>query len=81
VERGPVAHDSHADGGRRMSEENPYRMPSPEMVAKLCARTAWKDDLNDETRLLLEWSADTIRRLMRRLVRQALHLERAEAKE
>ena len=62
-----------------MSDENPYELPAPEIVADLCAQQAWDDEVDDETRLRLEFAADTIRYLMRRLVRQASHLERAEA--
>jgi hypothetical protein len=35
--------------------------------------------VDDGTRIRLELAADTIRALMKRLVRQAMHLERAEA--
>ena len=62
-----------------MPTDNPYQPPSPTIVADLCAQAAWLDSIDDDTRLRLEWAADTIRLLMRRLVRQALHLERAEA--
>ena len=59
--------------------ENPYKLPPPSIVADLCAQRAWADDIDDDTRLRLEFAADTIRHLMQRLVRQAMHLERAEA--
>lgn len=62
-----------------MSDQNPYELPAPSIVADLCAQRAWDDEVDDDTRLRLEFAADTIRFLMRRLVRQALHLERAEA--
>jgi hypothetical protein len=62
-----------------MSCENPYELPPPSIVADLCAQRAWDDEVDDDTRLRLEFAADTIRHLMQRLVRQALHLERAEA--
>jgi len=62
-----------------MSCENPYELPPPSIVADLCAERAWDDEIDDDTRLRLEFAADTIRHLMQRLVRQALHLERAEA--
>jgi hypothetical protein len=58
---------------------NPYELPPPNVVANLCAQRAWDDDLDDGTRIRLEFAADTIRALMKRLVRQAMHLERAEA--
>ena len=59
--------------------DNPYELPAPSIVADLCAQRAWDDAIDDDTRLRLEFAADTIRLLMKRLVRQALHLERAEA--
>jgi len=62
-----------------MSCENPYELPPPSIVADMCAQRAWDDEIDDDTRLRLEFAADTIRHLMQRLVRQALHLERAEA--
>jgi hypothetical protein len=57
----------------------PYKLPPPATVADLCAQRAWDDDVDDGTRIRLELAADTIRALMKRLVRQAMHLERAEA--
>ncbi len=60
-------------------KDNPYELPAPSIVADLCAQRAWDDNVDDDTRLRLEFASDTIRALMRRLVRQALHLERAEA--
>jgi hypothetical protein len=57
----------------------PYKLPPPATVADLCAHRAWDDEVDDDTRIRLEFAADTIRALMKRLVRQALHLERAEA--
>jgi len=62
-----------------MSCDNPYELPPPSIVADLCAQRAWDNEVDDDTRLRLEFAADTIRELMQRLVRQALHLERAEA--
>ena len=62
-----------------MASDNPYPLPAPSIVADYCAQAAWRDDIDDDLRLRLEHAADTIRLLMRRLVRQALHLERAEA--
>lgn len=62
-----------------MPSDNPYPPPSPSIVADLCAQAAWLDAIDDDTRMRLEWAADTIRLLMNRLVRQAQLLERAEA--
>jgi len=44
----------------------------------MCVARAWADDINDDDRMRLEFAADTIRSLMKRLTRQAMHLERAE---
>jgi hypothetical protein len=46
----------------------------------MCLARAWADDINDEDRVRLELAARTIRVLMVRLVRQAMHMERVEAK-
>jgi len=43
--------------------DNPYKPPAPLVLAKACARSAWRDDIPDSTRMLLEWAADTIREL------------------
>lgn len=58
----------------------PYDLPSPSVVADLCAMQAWHDHVDDHSRLLLEMSADTIRLLMARCVRLAHALERKEAR-
>jgi hypothetical protein len=55
------------------------KLPAPADVARMCLVRAWADDTPDRERLLLELAARTIRVLIVRLVRQALHLERAEA--
>lgn len=62
-----------------MSSDNPYELPSPTVVADLCAQRAWADDLDDDTRLRLEFAADTIRLLMKRCVDLAGLFERLEA--
>ena len=59
-------------------KDNPYPAPSPTVLVQMLRIHAWKDDLDDDSRKFHEWSADTIEQLMKRLVRQALHLERAE---
>ena len=63
-----------------MSEGNPYKAPPPLIVADLCAQAAWLDAIDDDSRLRLEWAADTIREMHRRLVRQAQVLEQLEAR-
>ena len=40
---------------------NPYPAPAPLVLADQCARAAWINHIDDNTRLLLEWAADTIR--------------------
>ena len=59
--------------------DNPYELPAPNIVAELCAQAAWRDEVDDDTRLRLEFASDTIKALMKRCVRLSLHLERAEA--
>lgn len=47
----------------------------------MCARRAWDEDVDDKSRQLLEWAADTIRALLianGRYANRAEHLE-AEA--
>jgi hypothetical protein len=58
----------------------PYELPAPSVVADMCAVQAWRDHIDDDSRLLLEMSADTIRLLMSRCVRLAQQLERKEAR-
>ena len=58
---------------------DPQRLPAPADVARMCLVRAWDDDTPDRERLLLELAARTIRVLIVRLVRQAMHMERVEA--
>jgi hypothetical protein len=62
-----------------MSDEIP-ELPAPMAVADMCAMQAWMDDIDDDSRLLLEQAADTIRHLMRRCMKLAQNLERMEAR-
>jgi len=62
-----------------MSEELP-ELPAPMAVADMCAMQAWMDHIDDDSRLLLEQAADTIRHLMRRCMKLAQNLERMEAR-
>lgn len=59
--------------------DNPYPAPAPNVVADMCAMHAWSDHIDDHTRKLLEWSADTIRIMAQRLVVQARSRELIEA--
>lgn len=64
-----------------MALGNPYPPPAPGVLANMCAQAAWREGLDDQVRLLLEWSADTIRgcEIERgRALQRAEHLE-AEA--
>jgi hypothetical protein len=59
--------------------DNPYKAPAPLIVADLCAQAAWLDSIDDDSRLRLEWAADTIRDLHTRLVKNAATLEKTES--
>jgi hypothetical protein len=45
----------------------------------MCAQRAWDDEVDDDTRVRLEFAADTIRLLMKRCVELAGLFERLEA--
>jgi hypothetical protein len=53
-------------------------LPCPEAVRAACARRCWDDDTDDESRILLEMAADTIRAQHDRLMRVSKLLEAAE---
>lgn len=55
-------------------------LPSPSRMASLCMRQAWRDDIDDRSRLRLEQAARTITRLMARTVRQAKRIELYESR-
>ena len=55
------------------------RAPSPQAVADVCLASAWRDEIDDESRLLLEQAHDTIVALMARLVATSKILEVVEA--
>ena len=60
--------------------DKPYsKLPPALTVANMCAMRAWDDNVDDESRLLLEMAADTIRMLHKRLYRVAHCNEQAEA--
>jgi hypothetical protein len=61
-----------------MSEGLP-ELPAPMAVADMCAMHAWLDHIDDDSRLLHEQAADTIRLLMRRCITLAQSIERMEA--
>ncbi len=62
-----------------MTNDNPYELPAPSVVADMCAQRAWDDHVDDDTRVRLEFAADTIRLLMKRCVELAGLFERLEA--
>ena len=43
--------------------DKPYDLPPAATVADMCAMRAWEDSIDDDTRLLLEMAADTVRAL------------------
>jgi hypothetical protein len=55
------------------------RKPSPQAVADTCLASAWRDKIDDESRILLEQAHDTITELMARLVATSKVLEVVEA--
>jgi hypothetical protein len=55
------------------------RTPSPRAVADACLESAWRDNVDDESRLLLELAHDTIGTLILRLASNAKVLEVVEA--
>lgn len=55
------------------------RKPSPQSVADTCLASAWRDEIDDESRILLEQAHDTIVSLMARLVATSKILEVVEA--
>ena len=48
-----------------MQTDNPYPAPAPLVLAKMCKRAAWRDDIDDEVRKLLEWTSETLPQLVR----------------
>lgn len=44
-----------------MAADNPYPCPARLVLADMCAMHSWSQHLDDHSRKLLEWAADTIR--------------------
>ena len=61
-----------------MKSDNPYPCPAPLVLADMCAMQAWCDQIDDNTRLLLEWAADAIRLVTRDNHAQVARREVAE---
>lgn len=56
----------------------PYELPPALIVADMAALQAWMEDVDDNSRLILEMSADTIRKMHRQQFRLAQAIERLE---
>ena len=48
------------------SEDQPYKLPPPSVVADMCLSSAWRDEVDDESRLMLEMSSNTIHAMKKR---------------
>lgn len=57
---------------------NPEKAPAPKTLALMCAVHSWADDVDDDSRKLLEWSHEVIETLCTRLESQAVCIEQAE---
>ena len=62
-----------------MRTDSPPPPPSPGVLANMCARRAWDDDVDDRSRQLLEWAADTIRACVAAQHRASSKSEKLEA--
>jgi len=62
-----------------MKADNPYPAPAPLVLADMCAMHAWSDHIDDHSRKLMEWAADTIRLVVRRNAQLSHDRDQAEA--
>ena len=60
--------------------DKPYTLPAAVTLASRCESRAWDDEVDDDSRLLLEQAADMIRGLMARCVSLAAASEKREAR-
>jgi hypothetical protein len=60
--------------------DNPYPAPAPVVLVQMLRIQAWKDDIDDDSRILHEQCADTIESLCGHNVRIAKALEQLEAR-
>jgi hypothetical protein len=60
--------------------DKPYALPAAVTLANRCEARAWDDEVDDDSRLLLEQAADMIRGLMARCVSLAAASEKREAR-
>ena len=61
-----------------MSEQS-LPPPAPRQLVQMLRIHMWSDECDDDSRVYHEWSADTIRRLMRENARLAQRAEQLEA--
>jgi len=59
--------------------DNPYPAPPPVMLAQMLRMQAWRDDIDDDSRILHEQAAEVIEQFIVRTGRQARLLETLEA--
>jgi hypothetical protein len=62
-----------------MKAENPYPAPAPLVLADMLAVHCWSDHIDDHSRKLLEWAADTIRLVVRKNAQLSHDRDQAEA--
>lgn len=61
-----------------MATDNPYPPPAPLVLADMLAIHCWSDHIDDHSRKLLEWAADTIRQVVRENHRLSHRAEQVE---
>jgi hypothetical protein len=62
-----------------METDNPYPAPAPLVLADMLAVHAWSEHLDDHSRKLVEWAADTIRQVVRHNAQLSHDRDTAEA--
>jgi hypothetical protein len=62
------------------NDDKPYTLPAAVTLANRCEHRAWDDEVDDDSRLLLEQASDMIRGLMARCVSLAAACEQREAR-
>jgi hypothetical protein len=62
-----------------MKADNPYPAPAPLVLADMLAIHAWSDHIDDHSRKLMEWAADTIRDKCREANQMRHDRDQAEA--
>ena len=62
-----------------METDNPYPAPAPLVLADMLAVHAWSEHLDDHSRKLVEWAADTIRQVVRHNAQLSHDRDHAEA--